>query len=87
MQNPGDPTYWTLKQVSDNLRARKISSLELTQACLGRIATFNPKIDFKKPRRPIELSGSLSPLTIFATYERLTPSSHSFDTFSTPQPS
>ncbi|MGD1059672.1 MAG: amidase [Solirubrobacteraceae bacterium] len=45
MQNPGDPTYWTLKQASDNLRARKISSLELTQACLDRIATFNPKID------------------------------------------
>ena len=45
MQNPGDPTYWTLKQASENLRARKISSVELTQACLDRIATFNPKID------------------------------------------
>jgi aspartyl-tRNA(Asn)/glutamyl-tRNA(Gln) amidotransferase subunit A len=45
MQNPGDPIFWTLKQASDNLRARKISSVELTQACLDRIAVFNPKID------------------------------------------
>jgi aspartyl-tRNA(Asn)/glutamyl-tRNA(Gln) amidotransferase subunit A len=45
MQNPGDPIYWTLKQASENLRARKISSEELTKACLDRIAAFNPKID------------------------------------------
>lgn len=37
--------YWTLRQASESLRARKISSVELTEACLGRIATFNPKID------------------------------------------
>jgi aspartyl-tRNA(Asn)/glutamyl-tRNA(Gln) amidotransferase subunit A len=45
MQNPGEPVFWTLKQASENLRARKISSVELTQACLDRIAAFNPKID------------------------------------------
>ena len=45
MQNPGDPIYWTLKQASENLRARKITSEELTKACLDRIAIFNPKID------------------------------------------
>ncbi|HEX3747931.1 MAG TPA: amidase [Bryobacteraceae bacterium] len=45
MQNPGEPTFWTLKQASENLRTRKISSVELTQACLDRIAAFNPKID------------------------------------------
>jgi aspartyl-tRNA(Asn)/glutamyl-tRNA(Gln) amidotransferase subunit A len=45
MQNTGDPVYWTLRQASDALRARKISSVELTQACLARIQTFNPKID------------------------------------------
>jgi len=45
MQNPGEPAFWTLKQASENLRARKISSVELTQACLERMAAFNPKID------------------------------------------
>src|SRR5580658_3661690 len=49
MQNSGDPTSepvsWTLRQASENIRARKISPVELTQACLDRIRTFNPKID------------------------------------------
>jgi aspartyl-tRNA(Asn)/glutamyl-tRNA(Gln) amidotransferase subunit A len=45
MQNSGDPIYWTLKQASESLRARKISSAELTRACLDRIQTFNPKLD------------------------------------------
>jgi aspartyl-tRNA(Asn)/glutamyl-tRNA(Gln) amidotransferase subunit A len=45
MQNPGEPIYWTLKQASENLRARKITAAELTQACLDRIQAFNPKID------------------------------------------
>ena len=45
MQTPGDPLYWTIRQASENLRARKISSEELTKACLERIVTFNPKID------------------------------------------
>ncbi len=43
MQNSGDPFFWTLRQASEALRARKISSAELTQACLDRIHTFNPK--------------------------------------------
>jgi len=49
MQNSGasssDPVSWTLRQASENIRARKISPVELTQACLDRIHTFNPKID------------------------------------------
>ena len=45
MQNTGDPVYWTLRQASDALRARKISSVELTQSCLARMQTFNSKID------------------------------------------
>ena len=45
MQNGSNPAYWSLRQASENLRARKISSVELTQACLDRIHTFNPKID------------------------------------------
>jgi aspartyl-tRNA(Asn)/glutamyl-tRNA(Gln) amidotransferase subunit A len=43
MQNPSDPVSWTLRQASENLRARKVSSAELTQACLDRIHTFNSK--------------------------------------------
>lgn len=35
----------TLKQASDNLRSKKISPVELTQACLDRIKTYNPKIN------------------------------------------
>ncbi|HTX35131.1 MAG TPA: amidase [Bryobacteraceae bacterium] len=43
MQNASDPVFWTLRQASESLRARKISAVELTQACLERIHTFNPK--------------------------------------------
>ena len=43
MQNQTDPASWTLRQASEQIRARKISPVELTQACLGRIDTFNPK--------------------------------------------
>jgi aspartyl-tRNA(Asn)/glutamyl-tRNA(Gln) amidotransferase subunit A len=43
MQNSGNPVLWTLRQASENIRARKISPVELTQACLDRIDTFNPK--------------------------------------------
>ena len=43
MQNSGDPIFWTLRQASDAIRARKISAVELTTACLERIHTFNPK--------------------------------------------
>jgi aspartyl-tRNA(Asn)/glutamyl-tRNA(Gln) amidotransferase subunit A len=35
----------TLKEASDRIHARKVSPIELTQACLERIQTFNPKID------------------------------------------
>src|SRR5580658_10021420 len=45
MQNLGDPVSWSLRQATQNIRARKISAAELTQACLARIHTFNPKID------------------------------------------
>ena len=45
MQNSGNPITWTLRQASANIRARKITSVELTQACLDQIHTFNPKID------------------------------------------
>ncbi|HUA58120.1 MAG TPA: amidase [Verrucomicrobiae bacterium] len=45
MQNSGEPVYWTLRQASEALRARKISAVELTQACLKNIDTFNPKTD------------------------------------------
>jgi len=45
MQNSDDPVLWTLRQASENIRTRKISPVELTQACLDRIHTFNPKID------------------------------------------
>src|ERR1700733_7950925 len=45
MQNASNPIFWSLRQASENLRARKISPVELTQACLDRIHTFNPKID------------------------------------------
>ncbi len=43
MQNTGNPITWTLRQASENIRARKISAVELTSACLDQIRTFNPK--------------------------------------------
>lgn len=33
----------TLKQASDRIRSKKVSPVELTEACLGRIKTYNPK--------------------------------------------
>jgi aspartyl-tRNA(Asn)/glutamyl-tRNA(Gln) amidotransferase subunit A len=35
----------TLKQASDRIHSKKVSPVELTQACLDRIKTYNPKID------------------------------------------
>ncbi len=35
----------TLREASEQIRAKKVSPIELTQACLDRIQTFNPKID------------------------------------------
>jgi len=35
----------TLKQASDRIRAKKVSPVELTEACLAEIKTYNPKTD------------------------------------------
>ena len=35
----------TLKQASDRIRSKKVSPVELTEACPARIKTYNPKID------------------------------------------
>ena len=42
---PGDLAALTLKQASDRVRSRKVSPVELTEACLDRIKTYNPKIN------------------------------------------
>ena len=38
-------TLLSLKQASDMIRAKKVSPVELTEACLARIGTYNPKIN------------------------------------------
>ena len=35
----------TLKQASERIRGKKVSPVELTEACLSRIKTYNPKIN------------------------------------------
>ena len=35
----------TLKEASERIRSKKVSPVELTEACLDRIKTYNPKID------------------------------------------
>lgn len=40
-----DPAEWTLRHASESVRSRKISPVELTQACLARIQAFDPKIN------------------------------------------
>ena len=40
-----DLTALTLKQASDRIRAKNVSPVELTEACLDRIKTYNPKIN------------------------------------------
>lgn len=40
---PDDLSSLTLKQASDVIRSKKASPVELTQACLDRIQTFQPK--------------------------------------------
>jgi aspartyl-tRNA(Asn)/glutamyl-tRNA(Gln) amidotransferase subunit A len=40
---PTDLAALTLKEASDRIRSRKVSPVELTEACLARIKTFNPK--------------------------------------------
>src|SRR5258708_6936911 len=45
-QKPNDEfALLSLKQASDLIRAKKVSPVELTQACLARIGTYNPKIN------------------------------------------
>jgi aspartyl-tRNA(Asn)/glutamyl-tRNA(Gln) amidotransferase subunit A len=41
----GELSSLTLKQASENIRSKKVSPVELTEACLARIKTYNPKID------------------------------------------
>jgi len=45
MQSAPELTALTLKQASDQVRARKVSPVALTEACLARIQTYNPKIN------------------------------------------
>ncbi len=42
---PADLSALTLKEASDRIRAKKVSPVELTETCLARIKTYNPKID------------------------------------------
>src|SRR5690348_6792133 len=39
------PAGMTLSQASALLRRKAVSSLELTQACLARMATYNPSLN------------------------------------------
>ena len=39
------PTDWTLAQASDQIRRGKISTVELTRACLARTEKLNPKLN------------------------------------------
>jgi aspartyl-tRNA(Asn)/glutamyl-tRNA(Gln) amidotransferase subunit A len=42
---PEDLSSLTLKQASDRIRSKQVSPVELTEACLDRIKTYNPKIN------------------------------------------
>ena len=44
MTNPS-PIHFSLRQISDALRSKKISSVELTQMYLERIAALNPALN------------------------------------------
>ena len=44
-QAPSDLCALTLKQASNGIRAKKFSPVDLTQACLDSIQTWNPKIN------------------------------------------
>jgi len=44
-QASGDLSALTLKQAADGIRSRKISPVELTEACLNSIKTWNPKVN------------------------------------------
>jgi aspartyl-tRNA(Asn)/glutamyl-tRNA(Gln) amidotransferase subunit A len=43
--NAEDLSALTLKQASDLIRSKKVSPVELTEACLARINIYNPKIN------------------------------------------
>jgi aspartyl-tRNA(Asn)/glutamyl-tRNA(Gln) amidotransferase subunit A len=43
--SPGDLAALTLKQASGRIRSRKVTPTELTESCLDRIKTYNPKIN------------------------------------------
>ena len=44
-QAPSDLSSLTLKQASDGIRAKKFSPVDLTEACLDSIKSWNPKIN------------------------------------------
>ena len=44
-QAPSDLCSLTLKQAADGIRAKKFSPVDLTEACLDSIKTWNPKIN------------------------------------------
>jgi len=44
-ESSGDLASLTLKQASDRIQSKKVSPVELTEACLDRIKTYNPKIN------------------------------------------
>lgn len=44
-QSSGDLASLTLRQASERIHAKKVTPLELTEACLDRIKTYNPKIN------------------------------------------
>ncbi len=44
-ETPSELCALTLKQASDGIRAKKFSPVDLTQACLDSVKTWNPKIN------------------------------------------
>src|SRR5262245_16452679 len=42
---PAGPLELSLSEVADRLRRRKLSSVEVTRACLDRIGTLNPALN------------------------------------------
>src|SRR5260221_10016607 len=42
---PSELAGLTLRQASERIRAKKVSPVELTEACFDRIKTWNPKIN------------------------------------------
>ena len=41
----GAPYDWSLTQAAARLRARQVSSVELTRACLARAEAVNPRLN------------------------------------------